>query len=88
MSKHKNAGPKLTKEAEQLSKIFNRNAMFAHSAGIASDHLPREKVRGIMIARLNALLHGLRLCFCCALPSSNVLVVVVQATLRPRKTPC
>ncbi len=47
----------LTEEVREVSRIFNRNLIYAHSAGVGPEMEP-ELVRAIMVTRLNAILFG------------------------------
>lgn len=52
-----NASGGLDEEVIQVSKEFNRNLIYAHSAG-AGPEMAEEVVRAIMVTRLNAILFG------------------------------
>ncbi|MEM9215983.1 MAG: aromatic amino acid ammonia-lyase [Cyanobacteria bacterium P01_F01_bin.150] len=47
----------LTEEVIEVSRVFNRNLIYAHSAGVGPEMEP-ELVRAIMVTRLNAILFG------------------------------
>ncbi|AFY38974.1 Histidine ammonia-lyase [[Leptolyngbya] sp. PCC 7376] len=52
-----NASGGLTEEVIEVSRVFNRNLIYAHSAGVGPE-MELELVRAIMVTRLNAMLFG------------------------------